>query len=67
MRREKAEELMFRTERMEFATEMIALGAKHGLHIMEIPIQLRKCNYERKSKLRTFRDGLRHLAYIIKG
>lgn len=65
MRREIAEQLVFHTIGMEFATEMIAEAAKHGLRIMQIPIHLRKCNHERKSKLRTFRDGLRHLVYII--
>lgn len=65
MRRETAEQLVFHTRGMEFATEMIAVAAKNGLRIMQIPIHLRKCKYERKSKLRTFRDGLRHLVYII--
>lgn len=65
MRREAAERLDFHTTGMEFATEMIAVAAKQGLRIMQTPVHLRKCNYDRRSKLRTFRDGIRHLVYII--
>ena len=49
---------------MEFATEMIACAAMSGLKIGQTPIKLRKCQYERKSKLKTIRDGIRHLSYI---
>lgn len=66
MSRKTAEQLVFHTTGMEFATEMIAEGVKNELHIMQTPVHLRKCNYDRKSKLRTIRDGLRHLVYIIK-
>lgn len=58
-------ELTFHTEGMEFATEMIAEAAAHGLRISQVPVTLRRCQYERKSKLRTIRDGLRHLGYIM--
>lgn len=57
--------LEFHADGMEFATEMIALAAQKQLRIMQVPVVLRKCNYRRSSKLRTIRDGMRHLAYII--
>lgn len=66
MTRAAAEKLEFRTSGMEFATEMIALAVKSGLTVGQVPVRLRRCTQARKSKLRTFRDGLRHLVYICK-
>ncbi|MBQ7955411.1 MAG: glycosyltransferase family 2 protein [Lachnospiraceae bacterium] len=65
--RSAAEQLEFRTEGMEFATEMIAKAGKSNFCILQVPVVLRKCKQERKSKLRTIRDGLRHLGYILRG
>lgn len=64
--RSAAEQLEFHTEGMEFATEMIAEAAKHRLRILQVPVVLRKCDYQRESKLRTIQDGFRHLGYILK-
>ena len=64
--REAAGKLNFRTEGMEFATEMIALAEQAGLRIGQCPVKLRKCGQPRKSKLRTLPDGFRHLRYILK-
>lgn len=63
--RSTAERLEFHTDGMEFATEMIAQAVRTGLSIAQTPVVLRKCSYQRKSKLRTIRDGLRHLLYIL--
>lgn len=63
--RQAVEQLTFCTEGMEFATEMIAEAAGKKLRIRQVPIPLRKCEYKRKSKLRTVRDGFRHLRYIF--
>ncbi len=57
--------LRLRSPGMEFSTEFIAEASMRGLRITEVPVSLHKCAYERKSKLRTIRDGLRHLQYII--
>lgn len=51
---------------MEFATEMIAEASRHDLKIKQVPIRLKACKYERKSKLNAVRDGIRHLTYIIR-
>lgn len=63
--REAAEKCAFSSVGMEFATEMIAEGTRKGLCIEQVPVMLRKCNYDRSSKLRTIQDGLRHLKYIF--
>lgn len=63
--REAACSLDFRTEGMEFASEMIALAAKRGLRIGQVPVLLRRCEKKRKSKLRAIPDGLRHLRYLL--
>ena len=60
-----ASRLHFKTTGMEFATEMIAVAARNGLRIGQMPVSLRRCRFERSSKLNTVRDGLRHLKYIV--
>lgn len=50
---------------MEFATEIIAAFTKSGAKICEVPTVLRRDLRERKSHIRTFRDGFRHLKYIL--
>lgn len=64
--RTAAERLEFHTGGMEFATEMIAVAVKSGLSVGQVPVRLRRCTQARQSKLRTLRDGLRHLVYIGK-
>ncbi len=65
--RRAAANLSFSSGGMEFATEFIALAAKNGLRILEVPANLKKCRFKRISKLHTFRDGLRHLKLIFHG
>lgn len=62
--KEAYNKMEFKTDGMEFATEIIAEIAKNNMTIKEIPVPLKRCEYDRKSKLRTIRDGLRHLRYI---
>jgi glycosyltransferase involved in cell wall biosynthesis len=50
---------------MEFATEMIANAAREGLKITEIPIKLYHDKRDRPPHLRSFRDGWRHLRFIM--
>ena len=63
--RNAAEKLELYADGMEFATEMIAQAIRTGLSIAQTPVALRKCSCQRKSKLRTIRDGLRHLLYML--
>lgn len=65
--RKAAGKMRFHTDGMEFATEMIAEAERRKLKIGQVPVSLRMCRYERVSKLKTIRDGLRHLLYIICG
>lgn len=57
----------FKTTGMEFATEMVALAVKNKLKIRQLDIKYHKSVKGRKSKLRTVRDGLRHLDYLAFG
>ncbi len=51
---------------MEFASEMIIKAALGGAKIAELPITLRRDGREgRRSHLRTFRDGWRHLRFFL--
>lgn len=53
------------TTGMEFATEMIANAAYEGLRICEIPTKLHPDKRDRAPHLRSFRDGWRHLRFIL--
>ena len=50
---------------MEFATEMIVNAAKANLRIAEVPTRLRRDGRDRAPHLRSFRDGWRHLRFIL--
>lgn len=63
--KEAANRLDFSTTGMEFATEMIAEASRKKLRIKQCNTTLRVCPYNREVKLRTFRDGWRHLHYLI--
>lgn len=57
--------MKLRTPGMEFATEMVVYAAQAGLHIGEIPIKLYPDKRDRPPHLRSFRDGWRHLRFIV--
>lgn len=67
MTRNSAEKMKLKCDGMEFATELIGEAARMDLSIGETPVRLRRSKYDRESKLRTFRDGIRHLKYLILG
>lgn len=50
---------------MEFASEMLIKASLLGLYITEIPTILRRGYKGRKAHLRTWRDGWRHLKYML--
>jgi glycosyltransferase involved in cell wall biosynthesis len=62
-RRERLEVLALRTTGMEFASEMVVRAAKEELDIREIPIEYHPRGGE--SKLSSFRDGWRHLRFLL--
>ena len=61
--REAYSKIILYTLGMEFASEMIIKSAKAGLKIAEIPVGYKMRIGE--SKLETFRDGWRHLRFIL--
>lgn len=63
--REEAQALGLSCPGMEFATEIIAAFALSGARICEVPTVLRRDRRGRKSHIRTFRDGFRHLKFIL--
>jgi glycosyltransferase involved in cell wall biosynthesis len=62
-RRDRLELLELRTTGMEFASEMVVRAAKEHLDIREIPIEYHLRGGE--SKLSSFRDGWRHLRFLL--
>lgn len=50
---------------MEFATEMVAKAALAGYSISEVPTKLRPDGRGRPPHLRTWRDGWRHLMFML--
>src|SRR5947208_7156658 len=62
-RRDILPRLDLRTTGMEFALEMVIRASKEGLDIREIPIEYHPRGGE--SKLSSFRDGWRHLRFLL--
>ncbi len=58
-------EMDLRTAGMEFATEMIAKAAARRLKIEQVPITLRPDGRSRPPHLQTWRDGWRHLRFML--
>ena len=50
---------------MEFASEMVIKAAKNGLKISEMPIPYYPSRRDRIPHLHTFRDGWRHLRFML--
>jgi glycosyltransferase involved in cell wall biosynthesis len=65
MRREAVLALGLRTSGMEFASEMVVRSALAGHSIVEVPTTLRKDGRSRAPHLRTWRDGWRHLRFLL--
>jgi hypothetical protein len=65
LRRAAYDRLRMRTPGMEFATEMIVNAMQTGLRIAEVPTTLVKDGRNRAPHLRSFRDGWRHLRFIL--
>lgn len=63
--REKILELDLRMPGMEFATEMVAKACLNKFSICEVPITLHPDGRSRAPHLRTWRDGWRHLRFML--
>lgn len=63
--REAFDRMNVRTLGMEFATEMVVNASHAGLRIAEIPTRLYPDKRNRPPHLRSFRDGWRHLRFML--
>ena len=57
--------LNLRCTGMEFASEMVSKACLSGLNVAEIPITLHKDGRSRPPHLRSWRDGWRHLRFML--
>jgi glycosyltransferase involved in cell wall biosynthesis len=57
--------LGLRTRGMEFASEMVVKAALAGWRIAEVPTRLHRDGRGRASHLRSWRDGWRHLRFLL--
>ena len=64
-RKEAIDRLGLRTLGMEFASEMVVKATAFGLRVTEIPTTLSPDRRDRAPHLRTWRDGWRHLRFLL--
>lgn len=65
LRRDALMQVPLQTTGMEFASEMIVRSALAGLQLREVPTRLAKDGRDRPPHLRTWRDGWRHLRFLL--
>lgn len=65
-RKDKIIKINLECSGMEFASEMIIKAKLNNLKIVEVPTKLYKDLRNRKSHLRTIRDGFRHVFLILR-
>ncbi len=58
-------QLDLRTTGMEFASEMVVKATLHKMRIAEVPTTLSPAGRSRPSHLRSWRDGWRHLRFLM--
>jgi hypothetical protein len=63
--RDKVQALQLRTSGMEFASELVVRAALGRFRIVEVPTTLRPDGRSRSPHLRTWRDGWRHLTFLL--
>ncbi|MEM7408691.1 MAG: glycosyltransferase family 2 protein [Myxococcota bacterium] len=63
--RDTYEALGLRTSGMEFASEMVVKASARRLRVAEVPITLHPDQRSRPPHLRTWRDGWRHLRFMM--
>jgi len=64
-RLEAVNNLRLRTTGMEFASEMIVKASLNNLRMTEIPTTLKPDGRNRRPHLRSWRDGWRHLSFML--
>ena len=64
-RKDSYERMKLRATGMEFASEMVIKASLKGMRIAEVPVALRPDGRSRPPHLRTWRDGWRHLRFML--
>jgi hypothetical protein len=64
-RKQAYQAMRVRTSGMEFASELVVKAAVLGMRIEEAPVTLRPDQRGRPPHLRTWRDGWRHLRFLL--
>ena len=64
-RSQRIRDLGLNSPGMEFASEMLVRAQKAGYRIEEVPVRLRRDLRSRPPHLRTWRDGWRHLRFLL--
>jgi glycosyltransferase involved in cell wall biosynthesis len=64
-RKEAYERMRLRATGMEFASEMVIKASLKGMRIAEVPVVLKPDGRSRPPHLRTWRDGWRHLRFML--
>ncbi|MCC0031632.1 MAG: glycosyltransferase [Brucellaceae bacterium] len=64
-RADSIRKLELQTTGMEFASEMVVRSALEGLKVEEVPTTLKPDGRSRPPHLRTWRDGWRHLKFLL--
>ena len=65
LRRTAFEQWDIQSDGMEFASELLIKALKHKSRFVEMPSGLRQDRRSRAPHLRTWRDGMRHLLFIL--
>jgi hypothetical protein len=63
--RHAIQQLELHTSGMEFASEMVIRAALEGFRVTNVPVRLRPDGRNRPPHLRTWRDGWRHLRFML--
>ncbi|MDX2218024.1 MAG: glycosyltransferase family 2 protein [Burkholderiales bacterium] len=64
-RKDAIQRIKLETPGMEFASEMVVKASLHGLRFAEVPLTLWPDGRSRPPHLRTWRDGWRHLKFLL--
>ncbi len=64
-RKDAYEQMRLRATGMEFASEMVIKASLKKMRIAEVPVTLRPDGRSRPPHLRTWRDGWRHLRFML--
>lgn len=64
-RKEAFEKMDLQTTGMEYASEMVMKATLNKMKITEVPVKLHPDGRSRKPHLRPFRDGWRHLKFML--